>query len=192
MNNKKIEYLWKKMIKEIGDDPNREGLKDTPKRIAKMYEEMFSGYKKSEKKIIRSFKNKNDDVSPYDNIICDTGYFYSNCEHHGVPFFGKYYFGYIPNKRLIGLSKVARVIDFYCARLQVQERLTKQIVNEIEKALNPRGVILILKGRHICKQMRGVKKVNGYMITIENSGCFKKNKNGEKEDFMRLVGLLVK
>jgi GTP cyclohydrolase I len=106
-----------------------------------------------------------------------------------VPFFGEYYFGYVPNKKIIGLSKVARIVDHYSSKLQVQERLTKEIVNAIAKETNPKGIILILKARHLCKEMRGVKKVDSEMITSEITGTFKKNSSGIREEFMSLVKL---
>lgn len=190
MNNKKIGQLWQMIIKELGDNPQREGLKATPRRISKMYNEIFRGYKKKNRGSIKTFKNESDNNGkPHHEMICDTGYFYSLCEHHVVPFFGEYYFGYIPDKRIIGLSKVGRLIDFHSARLQVQERLTKQIVDDIDESIMPLGVILILKGRHLCKEMRGIKKVNGNMITTCARGSFKNNKDNKKKEFMRLVGL---
>lgn len=122
----------------------------------------------------------------YDQMIIDTGYFYSQCEHHMAPFFGKYYFAYIPDKDILGLSKVARIVDFHSSRLQVQERLVKEIVDDLETALKPLGIALILKGRHLCKEMRGVKKVNGEMTTSDLRGVFR-TKPEVREEFINLA-----
>jgi GTP cyclohydrolase I len=188
MNLKKIESLWKEIIKEIGENPNRQGLRDTPKRISHMYKEIFNGYNKNKKPKVTIFQNGQDGVY-YDGIICDKGSFFSHCEHHGVPFFGEYFFAYVPNKKIIGLSKIARVIDFYSSRFQLQERLTKQIAEEIEKTITPRGLIFVLRARHLCKEMRGVKKTQGFLITSVATGVFRENKGNIKEEFMELVGL---
>jgi GTP cyclohydrolase I len=161
------------MIESIKDNPQREGLKDTPNRVAKMWNEMFRGYDINQKPKITVFPNNGDGIN-YDQMIMDTGYFYSQCEHHMVPFFGTYYFAYIPNKKVLGLSKVARIVDYYAAKLQVQERLGKEIVDELEKELKPKGIALVLKARHLCKEMRGVKKINGEMTTSDLRGAFRK------------------
>jgi GTP cyclohydrolase I len=188
MNKERIQKLWKEILKVIGEDVNREGLKNTPKRIAKMYSEVFRGYDAKNKPKITTFKNGFDGIH-CKGIVCEKGYFFSHCEHHGVPFFGEYYFGYIPDKKIIGLSKVARVVDFFSSKFQVQERLTREIVNELENAVKPKGMILVLKARHLCKEMRGVKKVNGHMITSEVTGLFLENKSNVKDEFMDLIGL---
>jgi GTP cyclohydrolase I len=188
MNEKKIEKLWKEILKEIDEDINRAGIKETPKRISKMYNEIFRGYNPKKKPKITTFPNNSDGIE-YEGIICDEGYFFSHCEHHGVPFFGRYYFAYLPNKKIIGLSKVARVIDYFSAKLQTQERLTKEIVDEMEKALKPLGIALILKARHLCKEMRGVKKIGGEMITSEMRGAFRDNKSGVRQEFLNLIRL---
>lgn len=177
--------LVKEMIEAIGDDPTRKGLQDTPARVSKMWKEMFVGYDKSKKPKITVFPNGQDGLK-YDEMIIDTGYFYSQCEHHLVPFFGEYYFAYIPNKKIMGLSKVARIVDYFAAKLQVQERLTKEIVDEIEKELKPKGIALVLKGRHLCKEMRGVKKVNGQMTTSDLRGVFR-TKSEVRAEFMNLI-----
>lgn len=180
-----FEEIIKLYISAIGDDPNREGLKDTPKRVTKMLQEVFQGYFKYTKPKITVFNNGNDGVW-YNQMVIDTGYFYSYCEHHMIPFFGQYYFGYVPDKKILGLSKVARIIDWYSSRLQIQERLTKEVVDEFNKLLKPKGIILILKARHLCKEMRGVKKVNGEMITSEVRGVFEKEIN-TRQEFLSLI-----
>lgn len=160
------------MIESIKDNPQREGLLETPNRVAKMWSEMFRGYDINQKPKITIFNNSNDGLN-YDQMIHDTGYFYSQCEHHMVPFFGTYHFAYIPNKKILGLSKVARIVDYFSAKLQVQERLGKEILDELEKELKPQAIGLVLKARHLCKEMRGVKKIGGEMITSDLRGKFK-------------------
>lgn len=178
------EEIVKEMIKRTGENPDRPGMKETPKRIVKMWKEVFRGYNPEEKPVVTSFENENDGVT-YDQMITDEGTFYSHCEHHGVPFFGDYYFAYIPNKKIIGLSKVARLIDYYSAKYQIQERLVKEVVDEIEKVAKPTGIALVMKGEHLCKTMRGVKK-KGVMRTIDIRGAFKKDEKTRAE-FLRFV-----
>ena len=187
MSRKNKEQIVRDMLMAIGENPNRQGLKNTPKRITRMWEEIFSGYDKKNKPSITVFSNKTDGVE-YNQMIIDTGYFYSHCEHHGVPFFGKYYFAYIPNKKIMGLSKVSRTIDYFSSRLQIQERLVKDVVDEIEKVVQPKGVALVMKARHLCKEMRGVKKIDGEMTTSDVRGAFRKNALTRNE-FMSLIGL---
>lgn len=171
----------------IGENPDREGLKDTPKRIFKMWKEIYRGYNKEQKPNITVFDNNNDGIE-YDQMITDRGYFFSQCEHHGVPFFGDYYFAYIPDRKVVGLSKIARLVDYFSAKLQVQERLTIEIVNELEKVLQPKGIALVMKGRHLCKEMRGVKKHNAEMTTSEMRGVFKRDEKARAE-FLSLIKL---
>lgn len=180
-----IEDNIREILYLIGDNPRREGLLDTPKRVAKMYKEVFKGYDKDEKPSITVFDNGHDGIK-VDEMIIDTGYFYSHCEHHIVPFFGNYYFAYIPNKKIVGISKIARLVDYYSAKLQVQERLTKEIVDEIERLLKPKGIALIMKARHLCKEMRGVKKYNSEMTTSEMRGVFNKHSK-TRQEFLSLV-----
>lgn len=184
MNLEKIEKLWVELLKEIGEDPKREGLIDTPKRIAKMYKEIFRGYDSEQKPKLTSFDNGMDGIF-YDDIIMDTGNFSSFCEHHNALFTGKYYFGYIPDRKVVGLSKIARMVDYFGARLQIQERLGRQIVEEIDKAINPKGCILILKAKHTCKSIRGVKK-DGEMTTVITTGIFRKESPLEQK-FISLI-----
>lgn len=171
MNIDQIACLWKQILIEIGEDLNRPGLLETPKRIAKMYQEIFKGYDKSQEPNLTIFENDNDGIQ-YDDIVMDEGTFYSMCEHHCALFSGRYYYGYIANKNIIGLSKVARVVDYFAGRLQIQERLGRDIVNYINEKLKPKGSILILEASHSCKSMRGVKK-EGLMRTIVTTGLFR-------------------
>lgn len=184
MNLQKLEKLWTDILIEIGEDPKREGLVDTPKRIAKMYKEIFRGYDSEQKPILTCFDNGSDGIL-YDDIIIDTGNFNSYCEHHGALFTGTYYFGYIPDRKVVGLSKIARVVDYFASRLQIQERLGRQIIKEIEEIVRPKGCILIMKARHSCKSTRGVKK-DGEMTTIITTGIFRKESSLEQK-FISLI-----
>ncbi|MBU0924190.1 GTP cyclohydrolase I FolE [bacterium] len=179
----------KEIIKDIflviGEDPDREGLRDTPKRVTDMWKEIFRGYDISQKPKLTMFNNNVDGVN-YDEMVIDTGYFFSHCEHHMVPFFGNYWFAYIPGKKVIGISKIARLIDFYSAKLQIQERLVKEILDEIEEKCQPLGCALVMKGRHLCKEMRGVKKFNSEMITSDLRGVFRYNIDTRSE-FMNFI-----
>ena len=188
----KNEELVREMIINIGENPDREGLKDTPKRIANMWEEVFRGYDIKQKPTITTFNNGVDGIT-YDQMVLDNGAFYSHCEHHMVPFFGKYWFAYIPHPKgkILGISKVARVVDYCAAKLQIQERLVQDVVNMLWSELckgtthKPRGMALIMKGTHLCKSMRGVKK-EGEMITSEMRGLFKKE-DKVRNEFLQLI-----
>lgn len=186
INETRLTELWKEILQEIGEDINRQGLQDTPKRISKMYSELFRGYDLTQKPVLTIFDNEEDGIK-YNQIIVDKGKFYSQCEHHNIPFIGNYFFGYIPNKKIVGLSKIARLVDFFSAKLQVQERLGEEIINEIETVLKPKGIILILKASHLCKQMRGVKK-EGEMVTSVVRGLFTSDYSA-KEEFLKLIKL---
>jgi len=185
--NPEKEKVVRNILKLIGENPDRAGLKDTPKRVVQMWQEIFRGYDPKLKPKLRTFLNGEDGVA-YNQMIVDSGYFFSYCEHHMVPFFGQYYFSYIPDKKIIGLSKIARVIDYYSARLQIQERLVKDAVDELEKALKPKGIGLVIKARHLCKEMRGAKKNRGEMITSDLRGSFIKEPS-TREEFMHLIKL---
>ena len=174
-----------KLLQFIGENPNREGLIGTPARVAKMWKEIYRGYDESQKPKLAIFANDSDGIK-YDQMVGDTGYFFSQCEHHMVPFFGNYYCAYIPDKKILGLSKVARVVDFYSAKLQIQERLVKEIVDYIESELQPLGIALVMKGRHLCKEMRGVKKIGGEMTTSDLRGVFK-TKPEARAEFLSLI-----
>lgn len=178
---KDAEDLIVRQLEYIGEDPTREGLIDTPKRVINMWREIFRGYDKRLAPEVRVFNNGADGVV-YDQMINDTGNFYSWCEHHMVNFSGNYFFAYVPHKngKLIGLSKVARVVDYFSAKLQIQERLTHEVVDYIWNGLcentkhKPLGIALVMEGEHLCKTMRGVKK-KGTMRTTKLIGNFKKD-----------------
>jgi GTP cyclohydrolase I len=152
-----------------------------------MWKEIFRGYDPKSKPLLRTFSNNTDGIA-YNQMIIDSGCFYSHCEHHLMPFFGTYYFAYIPDKKIVGLSKVSRIIDFHSAKLQIQERLVRDVVDELEKNLKPKGIALVIKARHLCKEMRGAKKIGGEMITSDLRGAFIKQES-TKEEFMHLIKL---
>ncbi len=182
MNKVKIAGLWREILEEIGEDIERGGLKDTPMRIANMYEELFRGYDESNAPTITDFSPEGSR-----GLIIDKGYYFSFCEHHCVPFFGDYYYGYIADKKIIGASKIGRVVDYYAARLQIAERLCKQVINHIETAIKPQGSILIMTGRHLCKEMRGLKKYNSPFEVIEARGDLLENDFGCKDEFLSRI-----
>jgi GTP cyclohydrolase IA len=175
----------KDIIKFVGDDPSREGLIDTPLRIAKSYEEMFRGYDLTQKPKVTVFPNNKDGIK-YNQMITDSGSFYSMCEHHSLPFWGEYHFAYIPENWILGLSKITREVSFFAAKWQIQERLTKEIVDDIEGVAHPKGIALILTARHLCKEMRGAKMIGGKMITSEMRGVFLEDAKARQE-FLSLI-----
>jgi GTP cyclohydrolase I len=168
-------------LSAIGEDPNREGLAET----AQMYKEIFRGYGDAAPRLT-AFPNGKDGVS-YDSMISDRGRFYSFCEHHMLPFFGDYYFAYIPapTGKLIGLSKVARLVEWRAAKLQIQERLVKEIVDDLEDSIQPLGIALVLRGRHLCKELRGIKN-QGEMVTSDLRGRFRENP-ATRAEFLALL-----
>lgn len=180
----------KELLEYIGEDPNREGLKGTPDRIVRMWKEIFRGYDPSQKPKITTFDNGKDGIV-YDNMVIDQGDFHSNCEHHCVWFWGKYWFAYIPNPKgkILGISKIGRVVDYCSARLQIQERLVHDIVDMLKEALGseypPLGIALVMKGHHSCKEFRGAKK-KGIMTSSYLEGVFK-NDPQVRAEFMNLV-----
>jgi len=174
------------ILTSIGEKPGRPGLIDTPRRIEKMYREFFVGYMPAKKPVLTKFANGEDGIT-YDEMIRDSGYFYSFCEHHFLPFFGEYYFGYIPEKWIVGASKIARTVDYFAGKLQVQERLGHEIVDYISNEINPKGCILVLSARHLCKEMRGVKKYNSPFETINVTGLFLTNNGGCKDEFIERI-----
>lgn len=186
-NAENIERAVRMLLEAIGENPDREGLVGTPDRIARMYKEIFRGYDESQKPKITTFEN---DMQSTD-IVFDTGDYYSMCEHHMMPFFGKYYFAYIPRRdgRILGISKVARVVGYCAARLQLQERLARDIVSMLTDALDGKveGMAIVMKGTHMCKTMRGVKN-NGVMQVAHLTGAFRDDMNARSE-FYKLIDL---
>ncbi len=182
MNSKKIENLIKQLLEEIGEDSQREGLKETPSRTAKSYEKLFGGYSQDPKKIFTEFDGENYD----EMIICEDIDFYSTCEHHMQPFFGKISIGYIPDKKIIGLSKLPRLVEIYSRRLQNQERLTMQIASTLTELIKPKGAGVVVKAKHLCMMARGVEKQNASMTTSYCTGLFK-NDAKTRNEFLRLI-----
>jgi GTP cyclohydrolase IA len=181
--DKIMETYFKKIIESIGEDVNREGLKDTPKRAAKAFEFLTHGYHQSSDEIVNGalFHTDNDEMIIVKNIEL-----YSLCEHHLLPFIGKCHVAYIPNGKIIGLSKIARLVDMYARRLQVQERLTKEIAEVVAKITGAAGVGVIIEAKHLCMMMRGVEKQNSVMTTSVMLGGFRKDTRTRSE-FLSLV-----
>ena len=177
MDREKIIEGAKLILEGIGEDINREGLLETPDRIARMYEEIFAGLGKDAKDILsKTFEVDNDDLVLEKDII-----FFSMCEHHIVPFYGKAHIAYIPNGRVAGLSKLARTVELYSKKPQLQERLTSEIADAIMENLNAKGVMVVIEGEHMCMTMRGVKKPGAKTMTTTYRGVFKEDYNLRKE-----------
>lgn len=182
-NFKELEAAVKKILISIGEDPNRQGLQDTPHRVAKMYKELASGYKQSPEKLINS---AHFDVL-YDEMVVVTNInFYSLCEHHLLPFFGVAHVGYIPRGKVVGLSKIPRIVDMFARRLQVQENMTQKIATVLQEQLKPNGVGVVIEGYHMCMMMRGVEKEKAKMITSSLLGSFKEDSKTRTE-FLELI-----
>ena len=182
-NNKKIAKLIEKLLQELGEDPTREGLLKTPTRVAKSWLYFSRGYNLDLDDVVNNaiFHETSKDM-----IVVRDVEFFSLCEHHLLPFFGKAHVGYIPNGKVIGLSKIPRIIDMYARRLQVQERLTHQIADAIQDVLKPNGVAVVMEGRHMCMQMRGVEKQNSLATTSTMLGRFRESVRTRNE-FMYLI-----
>ena len=180
---KRLEEITKELLGLIGEDSTRQGLIKTPKRVAESWKFLSQGYHQNLNEIINEAIF---DESARDMIIVKDIEFYSLCEHHLIPFYGKAHVGYIPNGKIIGLSKIPRIIDFYSRRLQVQERLTNQIATCIQDLLNPKGVAVIMEGRHFCMLMRGVQKQNSIASTSSMLGAFK-DQSTTRNEFLKLV-----
>ena len=181
--NKKLEKLTYQLLQEIGEDPEREGLKRTPSRVSKAWQYFSRGYNQDLDKIVN---NAIFNESSKDMVVVRDVEFFSLCEHHLLPFFGKAHVGYIPDGRIIGLSKIPRIIDMFSRRLQVQERLTHQIADAIHLVLKPIGVAIVMEGRHMCMQMRGVEKQNSLATTSTMLGKFRESVRTRNE-FMSLI-----
>jgi GTP cyclohydrolase I len=168
----------------IGDDPTREGLIDTPRRVVSAYEELFSGYAVRTTDVLdRTFS----EIGTYDDVVLIRDIlFNSHCEHHMMPFFGKAHVAYLPVERVVGLSKIARLIEIFARRLQTQERLSSQVVNAIDEVLKPRGVAVMIEAEHTCMSQRGVQKAGAVTVTTQFSGLFR-NDPGEQLRFIQLV-----
>ncbi len=184
VNRKDAEEAIKTLIGWIGDDPNREGLRETPKRVVKSFLEKFSGYLDNPEEILsKTFK----ETEGYtDMVILKKIDFTSYCEHHMLPFIGHASIAYFPNKKIVGISKLARILDAFSKRLQTQEILTAQIMNAIEKYLQPLGSAIFIEAEHYCMKLRGVQKKDSKMITSQFRGCFLEN-NLMQERFFNML-----
>ncbi len=178
-----MEKLVKEFLKEIGEDINREGLKRTPERVAEVWNFLSQGYKADINKIVNDaiYHEENNEM-----VIVKDIEFFSVCEHHLLPFFGKCHIAYIPDGKIIGLSKIPRIVDAFSRRLQVQERLTNQIAKELERILNPQGVAVVIDAAHLCMMMRGVEKQHSKIVTSAVLGYFRKDSRTRAE-FMSLI-----
>jgi GTP cyclohydrolase I len=174
--------LIKELLKTIEPNPDREGLSETPRRVDEAFKKLFSGYKENPKKLLKTFDGENYD----EMIVLKDIEFYSMCEHHMLPFFGKVHIGYIPNKKIIGLSKIPRLVEIFARRLQNQERLTTQIADALNDMLKPKGVAVIITAKHLCMAMRGVEKQSSTVTTSALKGLFKKN-DSTRGEFLRLI-----
>jgi len=179
-----VASLVRKIIALVGEDPEREGLKKTPERYEKALKFLTSGYHQNVDHLLNgaTFSVCYDEM-----VVVKDIEFFSLCEHHLLPFFGKAHVAYLPNKKVIGLSKVARLVNMYARRLQIQERLTNQIARALEEKMAPQGVGVIIEARHLCMQMRGVEKQHGQAVTSAMLGAFRENKQ-TRDEFLALVG----
>ena len=187
ISREEAEKAIKTLLSYIGENPDREGLKETPDRIIRMWDEIFRGYDPNKKPKITTFGNEDNST----DMVFDSGDYYSMCEHHVLPFFGKYYFAYIPSPdgRILGISKVARVVGYCASRLQLQERLAIDIIKMLDAALNGKalGFAIVMRGQHLCKTMRGVRN-KGKMTVSHFTGVFKDDPD-KRNEFYKLIDL---
>ena len=182
-NGEAMERLIRDMLKELGEDPTREGLEKTPTRVAKAWEYLTSGYRQN----VHDVLNEALFTEEYDEMVVVKDIdFYSLCEHHLLPFFGKCHIAYMPSRKIVGLSKLPRLVEMFARRLQVQERLTTQIAHTLEEVLQPRGVAVVVEALHMCMLMRGVEKQNSKAVTSAMLGAFRENAETRAE-FMELI-----
>ena len=178
-----IRGLISRLLEEMGEDPNREGLIDTPARVEEVLQFLTKGYQEDEDQILKGGLLT---VAYDEMVIVQDVEVYSLCEHHLLPFFGKCHVGYLPSKKLIGLSKIPRIVDMFARRLQVQERLTQQIAETIRDWIEPKGVAVVIEAQHLCLMMRGVEKQNSKMITSSMLGTFREDQRSRME-FLQLL-----
>ncbi len=181
--SKIIEEAVRNILVEIGENPERQGLIDTPFRVAKMYKEVTTGYQADPYKIIN---NAIFDVDYDEMVVVANIEYYSLCEHHMLPFFGVVHVGYIPKGKVVGLSKIPRIVDMFARRLQIQEKMTTQIANLLNETLQPDGVGVVVEGQHMCMMMRGVQKDKAKMITSAMLGSFRDDEKTRNE-FLNLI-----
>jgi GTP cyclohydrolase IA len=183
-NRASVEEAVRVLLRHCGEDPSREGLASTPVRVAKSLEFLTRGYDEDPKVAINGALFTEEDYQ--EMILCKNLDFYSLCEHHLLPFFGKAHIAYLPNRRIVGLSKIARMVEIYARRLQVQERMTTQIAHTIMEEIEPLGVAVVLEAEHLCMRMRGVEKQNSYVTTSAMLGVFRTN-HETRQEFMNLL-----
>lgn len=182
----RIERAVREILLAVGEDPDRDGLRDTPARVARAYAEQFAGMGKRPAEVLTTVFDADHD----EMVLVKDIEVYSTCEHHLVPFFGHAHVGYIPNEKgqITGLSKLARLVDLYARRLQVQERMTSQIADALMDTLEPRGVVVIIEAEHLCMSMRGVRKPGAKTVTSAVRGCFLSSKSTRAEAMSLLTG----
>lgn len=178
-----MEELFSKIITEIGEDVTREGLVDTPMRAAKAFKFLNNGYDKTLEEVLNGAIFEAD---TQDMVIVKDVELYSLCEHHLLPFIGKCHIAYIPNGKVLGLSKLARIVDMYARRMQIQEKLTKQIADAVELSIGAKGVAVVVEAKHLCMMMRGVEKQNSVMTTSVMTGIFREDRSTRME-FLNLI-----
>ena len=184
ISDQKVEDAFRTIIKWIGEDPNRDGLVETPDRMVRAYREYFAGYDEDPEEVLRKTFTE---VDGYDEMIVLRGVtFESHCEHHIAPIIGRVWVGYIPDKRVVGISKLARVVEIFSKRLQIQERLTAQIANAVQEALKPCGVAVVVKAAHHCMIDRGVRKRGADLVTSRMLGVFR-DQPATRQEFLTLV-----
>lgn len=183
MNESEIPKLIRELLVQLGEDPEREGLRDTPGRVAELYEELTQGYRLDPWQVVGEaiFEVEYDSMV----VLKDIEYF-SLCEHHLVPFFGHVHVGYIPKGKVIGASKIPRIVDVFAKRLQLQERMTEQIAQFLEEAIQPLGLGVVVEGYHLCLAMRGVRKQDAWMVTSAMKGSFRKDARTRME-FLQFI-----
>jgi GTP cyclohydrolase I len=174
--------LVRELLRDIGEDPDREGLQDTPARVARSFEFLTRGYREDPRRVIGTalFTEEYSEM-----IIVRDIDFYSLCEHHLLPFYGRAHVAYVPDKHIVGISKVARMVECFARRLQVQERMTQQIASTLSDVLSPRGVGVVIRAEHMCMRMRGVEKQNSAVVTSALLGCFQAKET--RQEFMNLI-----
>ncbi len=185
-SREEAEEAVRTLLRWAGDNPEREGLLQTPARVVKAYEELFSGYRQDPKEVLERVFSE---VEGYDNLVLVRDIpFFSHCEHHMVPFVGKAHIAYYPTDGVVGLSKLARLVDVFAKRLQTQEAMTAQIASTIESELNPRGVAVLVEAEHMCMSMRGVLKQGSSTVTVQFSGSFRDNPSEQAHFYTLLRG----
>ena len=182
IDHEKVKEGVRLLLEGIGEDVTREGLVETPDRIARMYEEIYGGMEEDASEHLKKRFHVDNDAMVLEKDIT----FYSTCEHHLLPFYGKAHIAYIPNGEVVGLSKIARTVEVFARRLQLQEQLTGQIADALEKELNPKGVMVMIEAEHMCMTMRGIKKPGSQTVTIVKRGIFENNQELE-DTFFRML-----